>query len=362
MTNDICSVKKWFSIQLKPVGSFCNLRCNYCYAKSYLAPKEIMNQEVLEAVIKKTINQEYLYPTFSWHGGEPTIVGYDFFESAMRLMEKYKKPNQIVYNLIQTNATLISPKIAKLFADYNFGVSVSVDGPEEIHGKNRKNINGNNSFKQVMQGIKNLRDNGINPSVICTVPKENLPYAEKVFKFLIDNGFTKIKYSPVFDPNENRFISCDEWFTYLKTVFHLWFDIGDPNIQIRDIDEVIVWLNGETLNLCSSNMNCLNWVSIDPHGNIYPCEYLKVDYRFGNILDQSLEDISSNESYLEFEQMVKAIPPKCQKCEFYKLCGNGCPNTRVLHDEISFKGVYAFCEERKMLFSEIKNTFDIFIS
>ncbi len=349
----------WFSVQIKPVGSMCNLRCRYCYAKPYPYSKEkVMSKKVLERVVQQCL-QDSFYPTFSWHGGEPTLAGYDFFQYAMELMEEYKYSDQKVRNLIQTNATKITPGLAKLFRQYNFGVSVSLDGPEHVHGINRILIDGENSFSEVMQGIKILREFGVDPSVICTVSKETLPFAAETFNFLVSQGFKRIKYSPVFDSAKDEFsITNDEWFEYLKTVFYQWFEIGDPAIQVRDLDEVIVWLSEKTLNLCSVDRTCLHWVSINPTGEIYPCEYLKERYYYGNITQMELSDVFYASAFQEFKKVYETIPLKCQRCEFFKLCGNGCPATRIRDGKISSNGIYAFCEERQSLFCEIKKVFN----
>jgi uncharacterized protein len=352
--------KNWFSVQLKPVGNTCNLRCSYCYAKSHLASEKLMSKKILETTIRKIIEQDYAYPTFSWHGGEPTLIGYELFEYAMQLMNKYKRNGQTVYNLIQTNATKINPKLAELFKKNNFGVSVSLDGPENIHGLNRRFINGKNSFAEILKGVNILKEYEIEPSVICTVSKSNLPYATETFDFLVSQVFKKIKYSPVFDSVTDNFsITSEEWFEYLKKVFYRWFEIGDQEIQVRDLDEVIVWLSNTSLNLCSSNKTCLNWISVNPSGEIYPCEYLKNQYKYGNIVDTELDTIVTLSQFVKFYKIFTSNPTKCQNCEFLQLCGNGCPTTRLINGRISSGGVYAFCEQRKKLFFEIKKAFDM---
>jgi len=351
--------KYWFSVQLKPIGSICNLRCKYCYAKPWLAPgNTIMSKEILECVIRKCL-QDSPYPTFSWHGGEPTLAGYKFFQHAMELIEKYQKPNQKVRNLIQTNATKITPELARLFKEYDFGVSVSLDGPEHVHGINRILTNGDNSFSKVMRGVKILREIGVDPSVICTVSKETLSFAAETFNFLIAQGFQRIKYSPVFDSVKDEFsIANDEWFEYLKTVFYQWFEIGDPAIQVRDLDEVIVWMSEKSLSLCSVDRTCLHWVSINPKGEIYPCEYLRERYCYGNIAQMEISSVFYTSVFQDFKKVYETIPSKCQQCKFFKLCGNGCPATRIKDGTISLDGVYAFCEERRTLFREIKKVFN----
>lgn len=277
----------------------------------------------------------------------------------MKLIEKYQKPNQKVRNLIQTNATKITPELARLFKEYDFGVSVSLDGPEYVHGINRILTSGGNSFSKVMRGIKILREIGVDLSVICTVSKETLSFAAETFNFLIAQGFQRIKYSPVFDSVKDEFsIASDEWFEYLKTVFYQWFEIGDPAIQVRDLDEVIVWLSEKSLNLCSADRTCLHWVSINPKGEIYPCEYLREQYCYGNIAQMEISGVSHTSAFQDFKKVYETIPSKCQRCEFFKLCGNGCLATRIKDGKISLDGVYAFCEERRALFREIKKVFD----
>ena len=348
----------WFSVQIKPVGNICNLNCKYCYAKPFSRPSQVMPKDIVERTVQQCL-QNSSYPTFSWHGGEPTLAGYDFFQWTMDLVKKYQQSGQNVRNLIQTNATRITPRLAELFRKYNFGVSVSLDGPEHVHGINRISINGDNSFSEAMRGIKLLRESGLNPSVICTVSRETLPFAVETFNFLVSQGFKRIKYSPVFDSLKDEFsITNDDWFEYLKKVFYRWFEIGGPTIQVRDLDEVIIWLSKKSMSLCSVDRTCLHWVSINPAGEIYPCEYLKDEYYYGNITQMELSDVFYSHGFQEFKKIYEMIPSECQQCEFFRLCGNGCPATRVKNGKISADGVYAFCGERQTLFREIKKVFD----
>jgi len=348
-----------FSVQLKPVGSACNLKCKYCYARPHFISNETMSEEVLECVVKKTLESSP-QPSFSWHGGELTLAGVNFFRFFVNLLERYRSNSQKVRNLIQTNATRITPELVEIFRTYNFGVSVSLDGPAHIHGINRIFPDNRNSFSSVMKGIKLLREQGVDSSVICTVSRATLPFASEVFDFLVSQGFKRIKYSPVFDSINDEFsVTSDEWYDYLKTVFHKWFDLGDSSVQVRDLDEVIMWLSQDTFNLCSVNRTCLSWISINPKGEIYPCEYLRSNFYYGSILNMDLNDIPDSPSFQRFKKIYEKIPSKCQRCEFYKVCGNGCPVTRVKNGKIALDGVYAFCEQRKRLFFEIRDTFAI---
>ena len=163
----------------------------------------------------------------------------------------------------------------------------------------------------------------------------------------------------MFDSIKDEFsITSEEWFNYLKTVFHKWFQVGDPEIQVRDLDEVIMWLSEKSLNLCVSDRTCLCWVSINPKGEIYPCEYLRGQYCYGNITQIGLDDVFYTPAFQAFKRVYETVPSKCQRCKFFKLCGNGCPATRVKDGRLSLHGVYVFCEERQRLFYEIQRVFN----
>lgn len=348
-----------FSIQLKPVGSACNILCDYCYVKPFRSKSlEIMPLEILDRVIKQCLRFSAT-PILTWHGGEPTLAGYDFFAKAIELMKKYQKQEQTVRNTLQTNAILITAGFADLLKQSDFAVSVSLDGPEPIHGIHRKNCSGKNTFSLVMKGLKRLRSAGIEPSVICTVTKQTAKFAEEVFRFLVSSGFKRIKYSLVFESETDSFsLSSEEWLAYLEKVFRVWFEISNPEIHVRELDEVMLWLQNKTLPVCSSNRTCLCWVSVDPNGDMYPCEYLRSSHAYGNILNMDLPMIAKTEAFRNFAAIFQSIPSECASCEFYTLCGNGCPSTRLRDNKINPNGVYVYCQERRALYQIIKQTFE----
>lgn len=348
--------KKGFSVQLKPVGASCNIACDYCYMEPFQSKNfELMSYATLEKLIRDTlINNEKV--CFSWHGGEPILAGVDFFRKAVELMDQYKQPNQLITNLIQTNATTITPEFAKFFKQYNFFVGVSLDGPEDVHNLYRKYKDGTGSFKKAMEGIALLKKEGIQPSVIVTVTKDSLSHTKEVFDFIIAQGFTVIKYNAVFDNHDFVYsINNDEWFDYMKQVMELWMELGDPDISIREIEEVLEWINQKTFNLCSGDEGCLQWISIDPNGNLYPCEYLRTQISYGNIHEVDLANIRQTPQYKQFLAMFLDVPQKCKTCDYYLLCRNGCPANRIKDNNIAFDGIYVYCEQKKRLYEEIKN-------
>lgn len=347
---------KELTLQIKPVGNHCNIHCTYCYAYPFKSKKfNILSLDMLEKIIKEafSITNRLIV---SWHGGEPTMVGTDYFKSYMKIVNKYKKDNQEIFNMIQTNAILIDKEMAKFFKDNNFIVSVSLDGCEDSHNKNRLTYNKKGTFDLVMNGVNILREEGIYPPVIATVSQNTYDDCEENYNFFIKNGFTEIKFSPVYDSATDDFsINDEKWFDYLKKVFDIWTKNCDPNIKIREIDEILMWFAGTETLLCSNRGMCSKWISIDELGNIYPCEYLRSSNSYGNIKDISLKQVFDLKEYKDFVKKINYIPNKCEKCKLLSICHNGCPATRTNNrGELTYKGIYVYCNQRKKLFDYIK--------
>lgn len=347
--------KKGFSVQLKPVGASCNLDCVYCYMAPFHSQKfEVMSYDILEKLISATLTNNKKV-CFSWHGGEPILAGLDFFQKAVELISHYKTPKQLIAHVIQTNATTITKDFAKFFKQHNFSVGISLDGPQKIHDLHRTYNNKSGSFKKVMEGISLLKEEGVQMSVIVTVTKDSLSYCKEVFDFIIEQGFKIIKYNPVFDNQDFVYsIGNDEWFNYLKQVLDMWINLGDSKISIREIEEILEWINKKTFNLCSGDESCLQWISIDPNGNLYPCEYLRTSISYGNIRDVDLATIRQTVQYKKFLDLFLNVPQTCKDCKCYLLCRNGCPANRQKDGHITFDGQYVYCESKKKLYEELK--------
>lgn len=345
---------KKLTIQMKPVGNNCNLHCEYCYAMPFRCKNfKILELSLLDKIVKEAFELSDNV-IITWHGGEPTMPGVEYYRQYMQIVAKHKKPCQNIINMIQTNATLVDDEFAKFFKDNNFIVSVSIDGDENTHNRNRHYASGKGSYEATMRGVDCLRRHGIYPPVIATVSRNTYSDCETTFKSFINQGFTEIKFSPVYDSSEDAFsISCDEWYEYIKKVLDIWTEKQDEKIKVREIDEILEWFTGNTINTCSSTNSCVNWMSIDENGNVYPCEYLRSTECYGNVCEQHLADVFKSEAYKRFVEKVMYIPDECKSCEFYSMCGNGCPATRLKGTELVYDGRYVYCEERKQLYKYI---------
>lgn len=304
------------------------MHCSYCYATPFKKPKyKVLDLKLLDKSIKESLETADSL-IISWHGGEPTIVGIDYFKRFMEIIKKYKKDNQRVVNMLQTNATLITDEMAKFFKENDFIISISLDGDEENHDKNRYNYQGKDSFKDTMKGVETLRKHCIFPPLIATITQSTIEDGVRNFHFFVENGFKEIKFSPVYDSDSDDFsITNEKWYKYTKEIFDEWLNLKDKNIKVREIDEILSWIAGENLNICTNKGMCLSWLSIDEDGDIYPCEYLRKDNPYGNIKDMHIKDVFTSESYLKFKNKVLSMPEKCKSCRLLNYCHNGCPAT-----------------------------------
>lgn len=355
-----CKSDYWVSLQLRPVGDFCNLACKYCeYGKAL--PTATMSDKILYQVIKKLLEHNGGHGVFCWHGGEPTLAGLDFFERAVNYQNLFSNSENVI-NQIQTNATNLHGDLIEFFARNKFSVGISLDGQKLLHNTIRVNKGAAGTYDDVIKGVGNLRDANLSPSVICTVSKIGLSYASETFRHLISLGFKNISYNVVFQsPDKSLIVSSEEWYEYLRIVFHEWCSLADESISVREINEVISWMIEKPFSCCSSLGSCAHWVVIDNKGDMFPCEVMGKDRKYGNILHSDFGDLISLPQHKELVTIVATRPTKCQTCEFEPVCNNGCTQLRTLNGSQNKRGLYAYCAQRLQLFHEVKLTFGNFL-
>ena len=136
----------------------------------------------------------------AWQGGEPTLMGVDFFRRSVELAEIYLQPGQRAAYTIQTNGTLLDEEWAAFFTDNDFLVGISIDGPRELHDTYRVNKGGKGSFDQVMHGLSFLNDAGVDWNALTTVHAANGDRGREVYRFLRDEcGARFIQFIPIIE-------------------------------------------------------------------------------------------------------------------------------------------------------------------
>lgn len=344
-----------FATLIKPVGSKCNLLCNYCYyldkELQYDAPAKVMSDELLEEYICQYITANQVpVVTFCWHGGEPLMAGLDFYSKAVALQEKYANGKRID-NTLQTNATLLTDDYATFFAENNFLLGISIDGPKEIHDVNRLTRGGEPTFDSVLAGIEKLKRAGVEFNTLSAVGAASKGRGVDIYRFLKSIGshymqflpvseYTKIvdKYSrpvicsPTDDDSTPAPWSIDarDYGYFLTEIFDEWIraDVGRYYVQM--FDATLAGWCGVRAGVCSMNETCGDALAVEHDGSVYSCDhFVYPEYRLGNILETELKTMFRSSEQFKFgAAKSSSLPEKCTRCVWLRLCNGECPKHR----------------------------------
>lgn len=342
---------------INPVGSNCNLRCDYCFQLPYIRNSDIdvMPDKILEQLIKTSLAATKDI-TYLFHGGEPLLAGRKFYEKVIKYQKDYRNGHSI-RNHIQTNGTLIDKKWVNFFKKFNFTVSTSIDGPQYLHDLHRKDSNGDGTFQKVFQSISMMNEVGLPVGLVVTINKDNVHYPREIYNFLINqnqlNGFEINPCSPTEEGNplvpKNKDLA-----NFLIKIFDMWWKDDNPNIYIRIFENLLRVLIDDKPNDCSFSFKaCRQFIAIDINGDAYPCERFvhTNDGYFGNIMENGINTIIKKDKTKEIYEKMAWIP-KCQDCKWLRACGGGCAHQRWLNGGWGSK--YYLCGVRKKLFSHIE--------
>lgn len=322
----------------------------------------MMSNEILEKFTKQYIeSQEVPEVTFSWQGGEPTLMGIEFYEKAIQYQKKFINQGIKVQNTLQTNGTLLTEEWARFFKKNDFLIGISIDGPPDLHDEYRVDNKGNPTSDQVVSGLAKLKKYEVEFNILTCVHAANEQYPLDVYKYLKnDLEATFIQFIPVVERNKyegvsNFSVTGKQYGSFLKTVFEEWvkYDVGRIFIQIFEV-ALAAWLD-LPINLCILTPTCGNALALEHNGNIYACDHFVTPNHFrGNLLEQSLREIVYSPAQKEFGMSKsKLLPRKCLECEVRFVCNGGCPKNRFLSTEDRNSGLNYLCEGYKMFFSYI---------
>ncbi len=280
---------------------------------------------------------------FGWQGGEPTLMGLDFFHKVVDLQKKYGRADSRVANGIQTNAILIDDKFAEHFARYRFLVGCSLDGPAKIHDRYRTTKAGGPSHTDVLKGIKTLKRHQVEFNILVLVTQANVHCAKDVYSYLVDQGFYYHQYIPCVEFNEKGAlmpfaITGQQWGDFMCTIFDQWYSCDSKTVSIRNFDSILQKLIDGFSNICSLGDNCCQYFVVEHNGNIYPCDFfVQENLKIGNIMNMSWKDALSASIYNEFGAQKSCYNSLCTACDCLDLCMGDCLKHRVYGEATSIK-------------------------
>jgi uncharacterized protein len=327
-----------FSLLIKPTSADCNLRCEYCFYISHLnviEQKPRMSEEVLEQLIASYMrtdqNNHYV---FGWQGGEPTLMGLNFFKKVVKLQIKYAPQGSAISNGLQTNGTLITDELARFFGEYKFLLGVSLDGPEYLHDYYRKTLSKKPTHTLVMRGIKKLRENNVEFNILTLINDITVKKGKEIYQYLRENGFFYHQYIPCIEFGDNvnlmpYSISGEDWGQFLCDIFNEWIKEDINNISIRLFDSILDLLVNNRYSICHMGNNCCQYFLIEYDGNVYPCDFFVRDNQLlGNILNNTWEVLLDSPLYHQFGNQKAKWNNSCFSCEYLLFCHGDCQKFR----------------------------------
>jgi uncharacterized protein len=358
-----------FQIFIKPAGAACNLSCRYCYylGKGYLGREHgpaRMPEDLLENAIAQHIaaSPDELI-RFSWHGGEPTILGLDYFRLIVDIQRRRCPAGRTIANGIQTNGTLLDEEWGRFLAAEGFAVGLSLDGARELHDRYRVTRRGSSTFEDTMRGYEILRRHGVPTDILCVVSAHNVRRPAEVYGFFKRIGASYVTFLPLVEPRPDLSdcvspdtVPAEIWGDFLCSVFDEWVaaDIGLVKVQI--IEEAARTAFGQEHSLCIFRPVCGDIPVVDCNGDFYSCDhFVDVEHRVGNIRDMPLVELLDSPAQKVFGlAKLENLPRFCRACEVRVMCNGECPRNRFVRSPDGEPGLNFLCPGYKRFFSHVK--------
>ncbi len=380
-----------FHLLAKPSGSTCNIDCKYCFflSKEALYPddKHRMSDATLDAYIRQLL-EAHRTPevTVAWQGGEPTLMKLEFFERAVELVEKHRKPGQVIQQTFQTNGIALDDAWCAFFKRHDFLVGLSVDGPREFHDAYRVDRRGQGTFDLVMRGLDRLHHHGVELNILCTVNAANEKHGRDVYRFFRDEldakwiqfipiverankdtidlanmGWSKTKngkrllYTQSGDLVTNRSVGREQYGRFLIDVFEEWVrhDVGEIFVQLFDVTLEAYF--GRHL-LCVHAPTCGYGPALEFNGDLYSCDhFVEPKHRLGNIHETPMLELVASAEQRKFgDDKRDTLTEQCRNCEVRPLCNGGCPKDRFSLSRDGEPGQNYLCPGLELFFKHTR--------
>ncbi len=381
-------------VMVKPTGSLCNLDCTYCY---YLSKQQLLGKpeqwcisdETLEAFIRQYFQgQNYKEVVFSWQGGEPTLLGIEFFRKVVELEKKYCPPHVRCENDLQTNGTNLDDAWCEFLHEHNFLVGLSIDGPKYLHNFYRRDRTGQGSFDRVFRASKLLNKHKVNFATLSCVNRQTARHPLEVYRFLRDEiGSRRLQFIPIVEPLgfrqvapqrwdqrimpvlgspearpgnagsvvEDWSVDPEEWGDFLCRVFNEWYRNDLGNIYVNYFEAAVETWMGHISPLCTLGPMCGKGLALEQDGSVYACDhYVYPEYRVGNITEKSLAEMAYSENQERFGKAKEGtLPEYCRRCEYQFACFGECPKNRFIKTPDGEPGLNYLCSGWKKFFRHI---------
>ncbi len=373
-----------FHAMIKPTGSECNIDCDYCF---YLHKADLLNHEAGARMSHSTLAlhiQQYIEAqtgdevVFSWQGGEPTLMGLEFFRTVVLLQKKYLKPGQKIENDLQTNGIALDEEWIQFLKENNFLVGLSIDGPRDLHDMYRKTRNGKPTFEYVLKAAKLLCAAEVPFAALCVVNRVNAKHGKRVYRFLVDEiGTWRVQFNPAVEPRlfkekapgkqdfsqapiqdassarpghplsivTDWSVDPNDYGQFLCEVWDEWYATDLGRIHVNLFETAVAQAAGLRAQTCTQAEFCGKSLAVEHDGEVYSCDHFVYPaYRIGNISETHLGDLAFSAVQQKFGMDKRnTLPKQCLDCDYLKLCWGECPKNRLIRTRDGQPGLNYLC-------------------
>ncbi len=350
-----------FSLLIKPTGSNCNIDCKYCFYKSRSPEvgtgRQRMSDEVLEKLIKDFVQLDFPGYGFAWQGGEPTLMGLDFYKKVVELQKKYGRANRQISNSMQTNGILLDDEWCRFLHENNFLMGISIDGPKEFHDFYRVDHSGAGTFDKVLAGIEKCKECHVEFNTLTLLNSKSVEYPNEIFDFLIELGvkymqfITCVEIDPETETIADFSITPEQYGDFLCRLFDRWYEYGPLSLSIRDFDSILSYCIAGKHTLCTFDNKCSQYIVIEHTGDAFCCDFfVEPKWRLGNILETPIEKLASDSVKIKFSRAKQNLSNKCLICRYLNVCRGGCMKDRINLNKVDRIKESYFCRSYKQFF------------
>jgi uncharacterized protein len=371
-----------FLVMAKPGGPRCDLRCGYCYyvgnetallgpavgrvagapgaagptagAGSAVAcapdgrrpkPPGRMSEELLELYIGQRFEaargpeagaSRASAVHFEWHGGEPTLLGLDYYKRIARIERRLAPLGIAVTNGLQTNGLALNGAWAEFLSEEGWSVGLSLDGPAEVHDRCRRTAEGGPTHARVMRSYEALAARGVMTNLLCVLARSGAGQPDEVYGFFRGIGARYLQFLPLVTPSRGaaphpEAASPEAVGAFLCRAFDLWIASDVGAVVVQNFDEALRPIYGSPHALCVHRERCGDVLVLERDGSVYACDHFVDEaHRLGSIRERSLADLASDPSAVAFGEAKRStLPAPCRACEHLASCNGGCPKDRI---------------------------------
>ena len=347
---------------IKPSSGMCNMRCEYCFYHDITEKREqssygFMSDDTLRHVIQKALDHAEGSCTIAFQGGEPTLIGLDFYKKVIAYQKEYNHKNLTISNAIQTNGYKLDEEWARFFAKHHFLVGISVDGTIHTHDLFRKDAQGNGTFLPIMKTISLFEKHHVDFNILTVVNSRTASSIRKIYAYYRKMGFLYQQYIPCLDPIDSPAgsfsysLTPKQYGEFLWELFDLWYDdfIHGHTVYIRQFENYVSILLKGFAESCDMNGFCSIQNVVEADGEVYPCDFWVLDeYKLGNLNHVDFDEIQKRRKEIGFQERSLAVHEDCKNCRYFPICRGGCYRHRTMSNRAELPNY--FCEAFRIFF------------